>query len=50
MRAKFGEKVRLRVVDGRKGWIERKFGLQVAWVDELAGALEARVLWGRYGL
>jgi signal peptide peptidase SppA len=50
MRAKFGEKVRLRVVDGRKGWIERKFGLQAAWVDDLVGALEARVLWGRYGL
>jgi signal peptide peptidase SppA len=50
MRAKFGEKVRLRVVANRRGWIERKFGLQSAWVDELVGALEARVLWGRYGL
>ena len=50
MRAKFGEKMRLRVVDSRKGWIERKFGLQAAWADDLVGALEARVLWGRYGI
>ena len=48
MRDKFGEKVRLRVVGGRRGWLERRFGLNA--VDALLDGMEARALWWRFGL
>ena len=50
MREKFGEKVRLQVVGERKGWLQKRFNLQIAWADELLDAVEMRALWGRYGL
>ena len=48
MRDKFGEKVHLRVVGGRRGWLERRFGLNA--VDALLDGMEARALWWRFGL
>jgi serine protease SohB len=48
LRTKFGEKVRLRVVGGRRGWLERRFGLNA--VDALLDGMEARALWWRFGL
>lgn len=50
MREKYGEKVRLNVVAERRGWLERRFGLRVAWTEELLNAVEARSLWARFGL
>ena len=48
MREKFGEKVRLKVVGGKRGWLERRFGLRI--VDALLESVESRALWWRYGL
>ena len=50
MREKFGEKVRLKVVSRRRGWLERRLGMHNDWADDLIGAVEARALWARYGL
>lgn len=50
MREKFGEKVRLKVVGRRRGWLEKRLGMQNDWADDLIGAVEARALWARYGL
>jgi serine protease SohB len=59
MRARFGDKVRLKVV-GRRG---RRFGITFRsrreapaftdladWPDRLLGALEVRAMWSRFGL
>ncbi len=48
MRDKFGEKVRLRVVGGQRGWLQRRIGLHI--VDALLDSLQSRALWGRFGL
>lgn len=48
MRDKFGEKVRLRVVGGRRGWLERRIGLHA--VDGLLEGVESRMHWWRFGL
>ncbi len=50
MREKFGEKVRLKVVGGRRGWLERRLGMRAAWADELLDAVETRAQWARFGL
>lgn len=65
LRQRFGEKVRLRVVGGGRGWLRRRLRLSVPTGDDLAGeepawpadwasqllaSLEARALWSRYGL
>ncbi|NKB60045.1 MAG: S49 family peptidase [Alphaproteobacteria bacterium] len=50
MREKFGDKVRLKVVGGRKGWLERRLGIRTAWADDMLDAVEARSLWARFGL
>ncbi len=61
MREKFGENVKFRPVGQRQSWLKRRFGLGPAWsgglpdfhggwADDLLGAVEARGLWGRYGL
>ena len=60
MRAKFGEKVRLRLIgDGRRWW-RRRLGLPGTHGRDLHGleglperllaAVEERLMWGRYGL
>lgn len=50
MREKYGEKVRLKVVSRRRGWLEKRLGMRNDWADDLIGAVEARSLWSRYGL
>ncbi|MBL6928034.1 MAG: S49 family peptidase [Rhodospirillales bacterium] len=52
MRERFGEKVKLRLVRVEKGgWLRRKLGLSAGtWADELLGAIEDRMRWGRFGL
>jgi signal peptide peptidase SppA len=50
MREKYGEKVRLKVVGGRRGWLERRLGMRIGWADELLDAAEVRSLWARFGL
>ena len=60
MRAKFGEKVRLRVVGDSSRWWRRRLGLPgIAGADPTTGhdlperllaALEERLMWSRFGL
>jgi hypothetical protein len=53
MRARFGDKVRLRVVGERTGWLRRRLGLWAPppqWAHDLLAAAEARALWARFGL
>ncbi|HEY0834534.1 MAG TPA: S49 family peptidase [Azospirillum sp.] len=56
LRARYGEKVRLRVVGEPQGWLRRRLhmGARGGWAAELADAalssVEERALWGRYGL
>ena len=56
MRALYGDKVRLKVIEDRKGFLQRRFGMAAAAPDlapaleGLLSTLEARALWARYGL
>lgn len=55
MRARYGERVKLKVVGGERGWLRRRLGGSEAagpvdWVDGLMWAIEARAWWSRYGL
>jgi signal peptide peptidase SppA len=60
MRARFGEKVRLRLVGERQSWWRRRLGLAAgratpeakaaAMLDGLAAVIEDRAMWSRYGL
>ena len=46
--ARFGEKVRLIRVGGRRGWLGQRFGVSV--MDAVLQAVEERLLWARFGL
>jgi serine protease SohB len=60
LRQRFGDEVRLVPVGRQRGWLARQLGPRSSWGDawggerdwagELIAALEARALWGRYGL
>lgn len=61
MRERFGDNVRFRPVEERRGWLRRRLQLgggwqapglsaPALWADNLLAALEERALWGRYGL
>lgn len=52
MRARFGDKVRLRSVVGAGGWLRRviRVGEREDWAARLLAAAEERALWSRYGL
>jgi serine protease SohB len=52
MRARFGDKVRLRVVGAPTGWLRRRLGLSAPeeWPRGVLAAAEERALWARYGL
>ena len=56
MRERYGEKVRLRLVDGEPKWWRRRLGLELAatgpgdWAAGLVAAAEERALWSRFGL
>ena len=53
IRAKFGEKVRLRRVGGRQSWLRRRLGLAglgQGFSEGLVAGLEERAHWARFGL
>ncbi len=56
MRALYGEEVRLEVIEERKGFLQRKLGMDAALgdgaglADGLLATAETRALWARYGL
>lgn len=56
MRERYGEKVKLKVVEGDRSWLRRRFRMEMrepAPADigvGLLAAAEARFLWARYGL
>ena len=56
MRAVYGEKVKLKLVEDRKGFLQRRLGRDAAapglgpLADGLLAAAETRALWARYGL
>ncbi len=55
LRARFGDKVRLRPVGAEGTWLRRRLRLgaaarEGAWARELVAALAERELWSRYGL
>lgn len=65
LRQRFGERLRLRVVGGGRGWLRRRLRLSTLasndlaveetawpadWTSQLLASLEARALWSRYGL
>lgn len=56
MRQRYGEKVKLRKVEGRRTWWRRGFSLEADlpnpgdWATGLIAAVEERTLWSRFGL
>jgi signal peptide peptidase SppA len=60
LRQRFGDRIRLVPVGGRRGWLSRQlrpgtllddgWAGERDWAGELISALEARALWSRYGL
>jgi serine protease SohB len=53
LRARYGEKVRLIAVGGRRGWLSRRLRPEIApgdWAGAALAAVEERMLWSRYGL
>lgn len=60
LRARYGEKVVLKRVDGRRPWWRRRLGLGTAddpragmaadWIGGALAAVEERALWSRFGL
>ena len=53
LRARYGEKVRLIAIGGRRGWLSRRLRPEFApgdWAEGALAALEERMIWARYGL
>ncbi len=60
LRQRFGDRIRLVPVGGRRGWLSRQlrpgtllddgWAGERDWAGELISVLEARALWSRYGL
>lgn len=50
MRARYGDKVRLRRFGERSSWLRRRLGMRTDLVGETLAALEERALWARYGM
>lgn len=59
MREKFGDKVKLQVVQAEKGWLRRRLGMSALGLQPgaadyspraLIGAVEERAYWSRFGL
>ena len=56
MRQRYGDKVRFHPVGDRAGWLRRRFAVDsrssdpVYWGESLLASIEARVMWGRFGL
>ena len=59
LRDRFGKHVRLRLVQGRRSWLQRRLGFRTGdaptfeggrWAADLLAAVEERFLWSRIGL
>ena len=53
LRARYGEKLRLVSIGGRRGWLSRRLRPEIApgdWAEGALAALEERMLWARHGL
>ena len=56
MRERFGKRVRLRLVEPRRHWLQRRLAFNIGaggaagWADDLITAVEVREHWGRFGL
>ncbi len=54
LRERFGKDVDFRPLGRRRGWLQRRFGLQGAdeghWTEKMLFAAENRSLWARFGL
>ena len=56
MRERYGERVRLRLIEPRRHWLQRRLasglgeGGASGWADDLIAAVEVREHWGRFGL
>lgn len=54
LRQRFGKEVDFRSLGRRRGWLQRRFGLQSAdeghWTEKMLFAAENRSLWARFGL
>jgi hypothetical protein len=60
MRSLFGERIKLKLVQGERSWLRRRLGLSratsssIGWTgpslaDDVLSAVEARALWARLG-
>ena len=56
MRERYGERVRLRLIEPRRPWLQRRLALglgetwRAGWAEDLMAAVEVREHWGRFGL
>ena len=53
LKKKYGEDVRFSLIEEKKSFLAKRFGISknaTGWADELLLALEERALWSRYGL
>lgn len=53
MRSRFGDKVKLRAIGARRGWLSRRMGLGAGvgeWAQDAIAAADERTLWARFGL
>ena len=53
LKKKYGEDVRFSLIEEKKSFLAKRFGIRknaTGWADELLLALEERALWSRYGL
>ncbi len=56
MRERYGKRVRLRLIEPRRHWLQRRLTFSLdesraaGWADDLIAAVELRAHWGRFGL
>jgi len=47
---KFGKKAKIKIIEQKKSFIQRKFSSKLFHTDDLIHSLEEKALWSRYGL
>jgi len=58
LRERFGDRVRIKRVEQRRSWFQRRFGVPGGrasadgglWLDQALAAVEDRLIWNRFGL
>jgi ClpP class serine protease len=59
MRGHYGDKVKFRLVGAPRGWLRRRLGFgdaaeqlpeSLPWTQDMLAAIEARLMWSRFGL